>query len=88
VVSEKKTNIQLSLELKEVQKEKGARSNEKVAKAMKTQTLNPFTRKDTKAKKVKQWALQVEAYFESQAINTNVDRLKLVQSLLRDHALE
>ncbi len=56
MVSEKKTNINLSLELKEVQKEKGVRLSEKVVKAMKTQTLNPFTRKDTKAKKVKQWA--------------------------------
>ncbi len=38
--------------------------------------------------RVATWALQVEAYFESQAINTDVDRFKLVQSLLKDHTLE
>jgi hypothetical protein len=88
VVSEEKTNIQLSLELKEVLKEKGAGPNKEVVKAMKTQTSNPFTRKDTKAKRVRLWALQVETYFESQAINTNVDRLKLMQFFLKDHTLE
>jgi hypothetical protein len=30
-------------------------------------------RKDTKAKRVMQWALQMEAYFESQMINMDVD---------------
>jgi hypothetical protein len=30
----------------------------------------------------------VEAYFESRMINTDVDWLRLVQSLLKDHALE
>jgi len=30
----------------------------------------------------------MEAYFESQAINTDVDRLRLAESLLRDHAME
>jgi hypothetical protein len=29
---------------------------------------------------------QVEAYFESQTMNTNVDQLKLVQFILKDHA--
>jgi hypothetical protein len=65
VVNKRTTNIQLSLELKEVQKEKQARPNKEVTKAMKTQMPNPFTRKDTKKKKVKRWALQTEAYFES-----------------------
>jgi hypothetical protein len=32
---------------------------------MNTQMLNPFTRKDTKAKRVRWWAIQVGAYFES-----------------------
>jgi hypothetical protein len=41
-----------------------------------------------KAKKVRLWALQVKAYFESQVINMDVDRFKLVQSLLRDNTLE
>jgi hypothetical protein len=36
VADERKTNTQLPLELKEVQKEKGAKPNEEVAKAMKT----------------------------------------------------
>jgi hypothetical protein len=30
----------------------------------------------------------MEAYFESQAINTNVDWLRLAQFLLRDHVVE
>jgi hypothetical protein len=30
----------------------------------------------------------VEAYFESQVINMDVDRLKSAQSLLRNHALK
>jgi hypothetical protein len=38
---------------------------------MKTQMLDPFTKKDTKEKRVKQF--QVETYFESQAINMDVD---------------
>ncbi len=51
MVNERKTNIELSLELKEAQKEKGAKPSEKVAKAMKTQTLDPFTGNDTQGKK-------------------------------------
>jgi hypothetical protein len=81
VVNKRTTNIQLSLELKEVQKEKRARPNKEATKAMKTQTPNPFTRKDTKKKKVRQWAFQTEAYFESQAINKDMDWFRLVQSL-------
>jgi hypothetical protein len=42
VVSEKETNMQLSLELREAQKEKGVRSSRGAAKAMKTQMLDPF----------------------------------------------
>jgi hypothetical protein len=45
---------------------------------MKTQMLDLFMRKDTKAKKVRQWAIRMEAYFESQAINMDVDQVKLV----------
>jgi hypothetical protein len=44
--------------------------------------------KDIKAKRVRQWALQVEAYFESQTINMNVDWLRVAQFFLGDHALE
>ncbi len=51
VVSQRETNLQLSLELK------GIGPNKKAAKVMKTQTPNPFMGKDTKAKIVKQWAL-------------------------------
>jgi len=53
VVSKRDINMQLSLELKEAQREKGVRPNGEVAKAMNTQMLNPFTRKDTKAKRVR-----------------------------------
>ncbi len=53
VVNEKETNMQLSLELREAHKEKGAKPSGEVVKAMKTQTLNPFMGKDTKAKKVR-----------------------------------
>jgi hypothetical protein len=38
VVSERETNMQLSLELKNDHKEKGVGPSEEVAKAMKTQT--------------------------------------------------
>jgi hypothetical protein len=52
VVNKKETNMQLSLELKRF-KGKRARPSEETAKAMKTQMPNPFTRKDTKAKRVR-----------------------------------
>jgi hypothetical protein len=57
VLNERETNAQLSLELRKVHKEKGARPSREVAKAMKTQMLDPLTRKDIRAKMVKQWAL-------------------------------
>jgi len=57
VVTDKEVDMQLSLELKKVQKEKGARPSGEVTKAMKTQTPDPFMGKDTKTKMVKQWAL-------------------------------
>jgi hypothetical protein len=41
------------LELREAHKEKGAGPSGEATKAMKTQTPNPFMRKDTKAKRVK-----------------------------------
>jgi hypothetical protein len=41
------------LELREVHKEKGARPSGEAVKAMKTQTPNLFTGKDTKAKRVR-----------------------------------
>jgi hypothetical protein len=53
VVSKKETNMQLSLELREVQREKGVGLSEEATKAMKTQMPNPFTGKDTKAKRVR-----------------------------------
>jgi len=77
VANERETNIQLSLELKEARKEKRARPNEEAMKAIKTQMLDPFTRNDAKAKRMRLWALQVKAYFESQSINIDVDWLRL-----------
>jgi hypothetical protein len=50
VVNERETNMQISLELKEIHKEKGAGSSGEVAKA----TLDLFMGKDTKTKRVKQ----------------------------------
>jgi hypothetical protein len=43
----------LFLELKKVSKEKGVRPSRELGKAMKTQTPDPFTRKDTMAKRVR-----------------------------------
>jgi hypothetical protein len=48
MVSEKETNMQLSLELREAHKEKGVGPSREVAKAMKTQTPYLFTGKDTR----------------------------------------
>jgi hypothetical protein len=42
VASKKDINMQLSLELREVHKEKGARPSREATKAMKTQTLDPL----------------------------------------------
>jgi hypothetical protein len=70
VLNKRETNAQLFLELRKAHKEKGAKPSRKAAKAMKTQMLNFFTKKNTR---VKQWAFQVEIYFESQMINTDVD---------------
>ncbi|CAK9858530.1 unnamed protein product [Sphagnum jensenii] len=53
MVSERETNMQLSLELKEAQKEKGLGPSMEATKAMKTQMLDAFMGKYTKAKKVK-----------------------------------
>jgi hypothetical protein len=44
--------------------------------------------KDMEAKRVRQWGLQVKAYFESRTINIDVNHFILTQFLLRDHALE
>jgi hypothetical protein len=73
VVNKRDINMQLSLELKEAHKEKGIGPSREATKAMKTRTLNPLMKKDTKAKRVKQCTLQMEAYFESQMINMDVD---------------
>jgi len=54
------------LKFKKAKKDKGANLNGEVTKAMKTQTLELFTSKDMKVEKVKQWGLQVKAYFELQ----------------------
>lgn len=61
---------------------------QEVTKAMKTQMVEPFMGKGIKAKKVKKWAFQVEAYFKFQTINMDVDWLRLAQFFLRDYALE
>jgi hypothetical protein len=53
VLSERETNVQLTLELWKAEKEKGVGLNEEAAKAMKTQMLDPFMGKDTKAKRGK-----------------------------------
>jgi hypothetical protein len=53
MVNERENNIQLSLELKEAQKEKGVNPSEEAVKAIKTQTSNLFTRNDTKAKRMR-----------------------------------
>ncbi len=45
----------MTLKLKKAKKDKGTNLNGEVAKAMKTQTLELFTGKDVKAKRVKQW---------------------------------
>ncbi len=50
VLSERKTNVQLTLQLWKAQKEKGGWLNEEATKAMKTQMLDPCTKKDIKAK--------------------------------------
>jgi hypothetical protein len=48
------------LELREAHKEKGAKLSMEAINAMKTQMSNLITRKDKRAKRVKQWAFQVE----------------------------
>ncbi|CAN5953205.1 unnamed protein product [Sphagnum jensenii] len=53
MVSKRETNMQLSLELKEAQREKGHGPSKEATKAMKTQMLDPFMGKDTEAKKVR-----------------------------------
>jgi hypothetical protein len=57
VLNERKTNMQLTLELWKAQMEKGVGSSREATKAMKTQMLDLFTWKDIKAKKVRQWIL-------------------------------
>jgi hypothetical protein len=53
VVSKRETNMQLSLELMEAQREKGVGPNGEAANAMKTQMPNLLTGKDTEAKRVR-----------------------------------
>jgi hypothetical protein len=57
------------LELKEVHKKKRAWPSKEATKAMKTQMLDPYMRKDKRQKGSSSGC----TYFESQAINTNVD---------------
>ncbi len=57
LVNERETNMQLSLELRKVHKEKGVGPSREVTKAMKTQTPDFFTGKYTNAKRVRQWVL-------------------------------
>ncbi len=79
MVTQGEVNAELTLKLINAKKDKGANLNGEVAKAMKTQTLELFTSKDMKVERVRQWGLQVEAYFESQVINTNVNHFILTQ---------
>jgi hypothetical protein len=58
-----------------------------VTKTIKIQTAEPFTRKYMRSKKVMWWALEVEAYFETQMIVTNNNQLRMAQSLLWNHVL-
>jgi len=40
------------------------------------------------AKRVCKWALQQKAYFETQAIVTNINWPRMTQSLFQNHAME
>jgi hypothetical protein len=88
MLNQGKTNAKLTLALEDAKKDKGADLSKEATKAMKTSTPKSFTRKDIKAEKMKQWAFRMEAYFESQMINIHVDKFRMAQSFLRDHALE
>jgi hypothetical protein len=50
--------------------------------------LESFLSKDVKEKWVQQWFLQVDAYFETHAIITNVNSLWMVQYLFWEHVIE
>jgi hypothetical protein len=52
-------------------KSMGATKSDVVTKTIKIQTPYPFTRKDIRSKKIMRWALEVEAYFETQMIFTD-----------------
>jgi hypothetical protein len=53
MLSKRETITQLFHELREAWKEKGTKLNGEVVKAMKTWMLDPFTKKDTREKKVR-----------------------------------
>ncbi len=57
-------------------------------KVLKIQAPKPFTRKNTRAKSVHQWALQVEAYFETQVIVDDASWFQMAQSLIQNHAMD
>lgn len=59
-VEQNKNQCIIFLVLREAHKEKGAKLSRETINAMKTQMSNPITRKDKRAKRVKQWAFQVE----------------------------
>jgi hypothetical protein len=69
--------MQLSLELKKVQKERGLDQTEKPQKPWRPKCRILSWEMTLMQKKVKQWAFQVQAYFVSQVINMDVDQLKL-----------
>lgn len=73
-----------------VHKPKSTRTakNNTYAKIIKTQTPIFFTRKDARAKRVYQWALQQKAYFETQAIVADINWPRMTQSLFQNHAME
>jgi hypothetical protein len=47
----------------------------------------PFLGKENKFKKVRRWFPLLEAYFEAKAITLDSEKVRVAQSLLRDHAL-
>ncbi len=83
--------MQLTLELKVTKKDKGTRPNGKATRSREGHE-NPngkaFHGRGYKGKKGEIRGFQVEAYFKSQAINMDVDWLRLAQFFYKDHVLE
>jgi hypothetical protein len=51
-------------------------------KAIETFMLNPFSKKESKFKKVREWFPLLKAYFKTQAITLNNEKVRVAQSLL------